>query len=130
MNLKEKYDLLMERMADKSLTPWLCYEWGEILLLHEYEEAIEYDLWDTESNSIFHTTWVPWVIIWHKITIGRVLQRWFNKKITMETAPYVDDEQWFVENVYRKRPKDKLDKPIEPTEEFEPLIDYLLTISK
>lgn len=115
MNLQEKYDLLMEKIADKSLEPWLIFEWWEILLKHDFEEWTRYDLWDTDSNTIFRTTWVPGKIIWHPITIGRALQRSNDNRDDLNKIMYY-------------RPKSSLDKPIEPTEDFEPIIDYLLNI--
>lgn len=128
MTLQEKYDLLMEKIADKTLSFW-C------LVLIEHNTRVQLIETDYKQYEIFWRSkewwqrfWKKEKIIWHPITIWRAIQWWHDSKKQMFTD--TDEVQniwlWFIQELFEKRPKNKLDKPIEPTEDFERVIDFLL----
>lgn len=153
MTLQEKYDMLMEKVADKTKSMGLeviiehraisySCPWGWEPEWREYWEESEFTNIDgtffiSDRNGVEHIDEISrdWTkiklvkIIWHPITIWRAIQWWHENKKQMFTD--TDEVQniwlWFIQELFEKRPKNKLDKPIEPTEEFEPVIDFLLT---
>ena len=82
MTTQQKIEAIQENIADKTLSPWCRYKiswWDfEILLSHDYEDWLEFDVRETETNEIIRVEYSilrdkKIEVIWHPVSLARVL---------------------------------------------------------
>lgn len=130
--LKELSSNIYDKIANKTLSPWCVlidrkYD-IEILIKHELEEWLFFDVWYTEDNSIGRASVddiKKYKAIWHPIHIWVFIEYIYSTPV----RTYEERELKVIE-LCDKRFEVGMDKsiPLDPSEEWRDLLEYLVTI--